>query len=314
MTIICLNLTPYNGPIVTRLFFWPRKVREEVRSEYNLTINDAEKVFLDHWYSKAVSYIPPIDGLPKPGMLIERILHFGYVSFHIYFEEYEENVNYSISGVVDKFKTMVDKWFSWMDLDIKVVLFGVRYASNIRDKISDLDTYPLQSWQKIEVTGVNEFNQFNPWGTEYGYFSGYDQNTFKSLQETLGSSCDRSLPNPHFGGAEVTHHDMVFSIKGGGVWTAHGQPQYLRLDHKAYNWDPNVIAHEFGHSLSFDDFYNHVKYPTVLYDEDGFEHKKQDIRSIMDSYSLGVTHMDKAMLLMAMEMSGTLGLRSSWVV
>tara|TARA_B110000261_G_scaffold144477_1_gene167210 strand:- start:514 stop:900 length:387 start_codon:yes stop_codon:yes gene_type:complete len=90
MTIICLNLTPYNGPIVTRLFFWPRKVREEVRSEYNLTINDAEKVFLDHWYSKAVSYIPPIDGLPKQGMLIERILHFGYVSFHIYFEEYEE--------------------------------------------------------------------------------------------------------------------------------------------------------------------------------------------------------------------------------
>ena len=121
------------------------------------------------------------------------------------------------------------------------------------------------------------------------------------------------LPNPHFGGAEVTHHDMVFSIKGGGVWTAHGQPQYLRLDHKAYNWDPNVIAHEFGHSLSFDDFYNRVKYPTALYDEDGFEHKKQDIRSIMDSYSVGVTHMDKAMLLMAMEMSGTLGHRSRWV-
>ena len=299
---------------------------EEVRSEYNLIINDAEKVFLDHWYSRAVFYIPPIDGLPKQGMMIQRILHFGYVSFHIYFESYEEDVNYSISDVVDKFKTVVDKWFSWMDLDIKVVLFGVRYASNIKGKISDLDTYRthtgylLQSWQKIEVAGVNEFNQdwdqFNPWGTECGYYSGYDQNTFKSLQDTLGSSCPFgtnpfSLPNPNFGGAEVTHHDMVFSIKGGD-WTAHGTPQYLRLDHNAYSLD-NVVAHEFGHSLSFDDFYDDVKYPTVLYDEDGFEHKKEDIRSIMDSYSGGVTHMDKAMLLMAMEMSGTLGLRSRWV-
>jgi hypothetical protein len=293
---------------------------EEVRSEYNLTINDAEKVFLDHWYSKALSHIPPIDGLPKQGMMIQRILHFGYVSFHIYFESYEENVNYSISGVVDKFKTVVDKWFSWMGLDIKVVLFGVRYASNIKGRISDLDTYRthtgwlLQSWQKLEVAGG--FND-NPWGTECGYYSRTSgRDTFKSLQDTLGSSCPFgtnpfSLPNPNFGGAEVTHHDMVFCIKGGD-WTAHGQPQYLRLDHNAYSLD-NVVAHEFGHSLSFDDFYDDVKYPTVLYDEDGFEHKKEDIRSIMDSYSGGVTHMDKAMLLMAMEMSGTLGLRSRWV-
>jgi hypothetical protein len=197
-----------------------------------------------------------------------------------------------------------------MGFNIKVVLFGVRYASNIKDKISDLDTYPLQSWQKIEVEGVNEFNQFNPWGTECGYFS-HDQNTFKSLQDTLGSSCDYSLPDPYFVGADVTHHDMVFSIKGGD-WTAHGSPQYMRLNHIAYNLD-DVVAHEFGHSLSFDDLYDHVKYPTELYDDDGTEHKKQDIRSIMDSYSVGVTHMDKAMLLMAMEMSGTLGLRSRWV-
>jgi hypothetical protein len=309
---------------------------EKVRKHYNLEINDAEKVFIDHWYSKAVSYISPFGAFPKQGMLIERILHFGYISFYINFESYTEDVQYTISDVVAKFKGVVDKWFSWMRLDIKVVLFGVRYASNISGQILDLDTYNLFPWQKIEVEKEeenNEFNQFNPWGTECGYFSGYAQNTFKSLQDTLGSVCVRSptLSNPNhvstgrrgsirngppqrgarrrsewsrstFVGAEVSHHDVVFSIKGGG-WTAHGQPQYLRLDHGAYLRN-DVVAQVFGHSLSFDDLYDDEKYPESLY-KDGFEHKKEDIRSIMDSVDY-VTHMDKAMLLMAMEMSDVL--------
>jgi hypothetical protein len=248
-------------------------------------LNNDEKVYLNYWFNNLKNRYISRNELPKDGLLIERILYYQYIPFWINFEG-DIVDSYSIESVKNYFKQIVDEWFTWLNMDIHVILYGVRYSESIKHQITDLNTYPLEDWQKIEFQGTGFID--DPWGNDCSYFNFDGSYKHRSLLDTIHSECDKFVKE------NVNHHSTVFSIKGGS-WTAHGQPQYIRVNDHAYKFK-SVCVHEFGHSLGLDDLYDNVKYPPNI---DG--HFKSNINSIMRNTS-HVTDMDKAQMLKMIEL------------